>query len=235
MAAYFITGTGTDIGKTWLCAALLSDWRAQGLATQAIKPVMSGVNPAELEAGDAGALLQAQGQAVNAATVAAIAPWCFAAPLSPDMAAALEGRTIAFDELVAFSCRAASTDFYTLIEGIGGVMVPIDDTHTVLDWIIAVAAPTVLVAGSYLGSMSHTLTALKALSSAGAAVAAIVVNESQGSSVDLDATVESLRRHAGNVPVFAVHRTSPTADLAALARLLGDRLYSATSLSPSRS
>jgi dethiobiotin synthetase len=236
LAAYFITGTGTDIGKTWLCAALLSYWRTQGLTTQAIKPVMSGVDPAALEASDAGALLLAQGLPVNAQTVAAIAPWRFAAPLSPDMAAALEGRAIDFDELVAFSCRATSADFYTLIEGVGGVMAPLDAKHTVLDWIVAVAAPTILVAGSYLGSMSHTLTALKTLSSAGAAIAAIVVNESVGSTVELIATVDSLRHHAAGVPVLAVHRVSAAADVAALARLLDDRLYSATSLrsSPSR-
>jgi dethiobiotin synthetase len=146
------------------------------------------------------------------------------------MAAALEGRAIAFDELVEFSCRATSADFYSLIEGVGGVMVPLDAKHTVLDWILAVGVPTVLVSGSYLGSMSHTLTALNALSNAGAAIAAIVVNETIGSAVGMAATVDSLRRHAAGVPVLAVHRASATADVASLARRLDDRLYSATSL-----
>jgi dethiobiotin synthetase len=109
-------------------------------------------------------LLAALGREAGAAELDAIAPWRFAAPLSPDMAAALEGREIDFDALVAFSRRAVSADFHApLVEGVGGVMVPLDQTHTVRDWVAASGLPAVLVAGSYLGSMSHTLTALEAL------------------------------------------------------------------------
>ena len=219
MTTYFITGTGTDIGKTWVSCALLRHWRVQGLTTRAFKPVMSGVDTNDLATSDAGQLLLAQGLEVTAANVAEIAPWRFTAPLSPDMAAAAEGRHIDFDELLAFNRRPTSADLrtITLIEGVGGVMVPLDERHTVLDWAEALAVPVVLVAGSYLGSMSHTLTALLALKTRGIPVAAVVVNETPASGVALDATLSSLARHAQGIPLLGIRQALPEAGITALA------------------
>ncbi len=219
MTTYFITGTGTDIGKTWVSCALLRHWRVQGLTTRAFKPVMSGVDTNDLATSDAGQLLLAQGLEVTAANVAEIAPWRFTAPLSPDMAAAAEGRHIDFDELLAFNRRPTSADLrtITLIEGVGGVMVPLDERHTVLDWAEALTVPVVLVAGSYLGSMSHTLTALLALKTRGIPVAAVVVNETPASGVALDATLSSLARHAQGIPLLGIRQALPEAGITALA------------------
>jgi dethiobiotin synthetase len=166
MSACFITGTGTGIGKTWLTCALLRYWRAAGRQPAGFKPVLSGFDAALAQASDADLILQALGRDVTPAALEDIAPWRFVAPLAPDMAAAHEGRTIDFDALVGFTRRIrrlASADSLTLIEGVGGVMVPLDERHTVRDWIVASGLPCVLVAGSYLGSLSHTLTALEAL------------------------------------------------------------------------
>ena len=98
--------------------------------------------------------------------VAEITPWRFAAPLSPDMAAAREGRRLDLGDIVAY-CRAAHGD-PLLIEGIGGAMVPLNDEHTVLDWIADLGAPALVVTGSYLGTISHTLTTLAAISAVAA-------------------------------------------------------------------
>jgi dethiobiotin synthetase len=219
--AHFITGTGTDIGKTWLACALLRHWRAEGRQPAAIKPVLSGFDPLRPQASDAGALLTALGREASNAELDAIAPWRFAAPLSPDMAAAREGRRIDFQQLVGFTRRAASADSCaTLVEGVGGVMAPLDATHTVRDWIAASGLPCVLVAGSYLGSLSHTLTALEALQRVGAGVTAIAVNESPGSTVSLDATLETLSRHAHDIPLVGIERAGPQAGMTRLAGLL---------------
>lgn len=221
MGANFITGTGTDIGKTWLACALLRHWRATGLAPAAFKPVLSGFDPLRPELSDAGALLLALGRESSPAELDAIAPWRLAAPLSPDMAAAREGRRIDFAELVDFSRQAvAAPDRPLLIEGVGGVMAPLDEQHTVRDWIAASGLPSVLVAGSYLGSLSHTLTALEALQRVGAGVTAIVVNETPGSAVALDATLESLSRHAPGIAVVAIARADLRAGVTRLAGLL---------------
>jgi dethiobiotin synthetase len=221
MGANFITGTGTDIGKTWLACALLSHWRGEGRRPAAFKPVLSGFDPALPLASDAGQLLAALGRDVTNAALDAIAPWRFTAPLSPDMAAAREGRQIDFAALVEFSRQAiAVPERPLLIEGVGGVMAPLDETHTVRDWIAASGLPCVLVAGSYLGSLSHTLTALEALQKVGAGVAAIAVNETPGSAVALDATLDSLSRHAGSISLIALPRASSEAGINRLAELL---------------
>jgi dethiobiotin synthetase len=227
---YFITGTGTDIGKTWLSCALLHYWRAQGLATRAYKPVLSGFTEQEAVLSDAGALLEAQGllscDGSANAEIANIAPWRFAAPLSPDMAAALEGRKIEFSELTGFTRRVTSTNWRaerTLVEGVGGVMVPLDDTHTVRDWIAASELPCVLIAGSYLGSLSHTLTALAALNQVGVQVAAVAVNESLASTVALPSAIQSLARHADGVKIIAIERENSASGIAELAMHLESR------------
>ncbi|MDZ4253501.1 MAG: dethiobiotin synthase [Sulfuritalea sp.] len=221
MGANFITGTGTDIGKTWLACALLRHWRVAGRPVTAFKPVLSGFDPQQPQASDAGALLAALGREASAAELDAIAPWRYAAPLSPDMAAAREGRRIDFDELVAFTRRVVSANSGpTLVEGVGGVMVPVDDRHTVRDWIAASALPCVLVAGSYLGSLSHTLTALEALARVGAGVTAIAVNQTPDSAVTLDATLDSLARHVVGIPLVSIARDSPRAGVARLAGML---------------
>jgi len=228
MGANFITGTGTDIGKTWLACALLRHWRAAGLMPAAFKPLLSGFDPLLPQASDAGALLAALGRDASDAELDAIAPWRFAAPLSPGMAAEREGRRIDFAELVGFTRRVTSTSALrpsgnsciTLVEGVGGVMAPLDERHTVRDWIAASGLPCVLVAGSYLGSLSHTLTALEALQRVGAGVTAIVVNETPFSTVALDATLETLSRFVTGIPLTAIARDSARADVAGLARLL---------------
>lgn len=233
MSGHFITGTGTDIGKTWLACALLRLWRGEKRRVFAWKPVLSGFDPATAGSSDAGALLTALGRDPGAAELEAIAPWRFAAALSPDMAAAREGRCIDFAELVEFTRRCqpakrnpesalpAGNDYeYVLVEGVGGVMAPLDGQHTVRDWIAACGMPAVLVAGSYLGAMSHTLTALEALQKVGAGVTAIVVNESPGSSVSLEETLESLSCHTGGIPLMGIVRQRPDAGIARLATLL---------------
>lgn len=204
----FVTGTGTDIGKTYVSCGILRQ-----RPVRALKPVMSGYDPLNPAASDAGHLLAARGIVPTEAAIAAISPWRFAAPLSPDMAARREGRTISFDALVEF---CASTE-PVLIEGVGGAMVPLDDRHTVADWIACLSIPVLLVGGSYLGALSHMLTALAGLR--GARIAAVVINETPGSSVELEQTAATLR-HFCAAPVHVIARDAPAGDFAALAALV---------------
>jgi dethiobiotin synthetase len=221
MSAYFITATGTDVGKTFVAAGLVRTLRAQGKAVRALKPVVSGFDMAKARASDPGVLLEAMGEAVTQETVARISPWRYAAPLSPDMAAAREGREIDFDALIAF-CRKAAPGTL-LVEGVGGVMVPLDARHTVLDWMAALQIPAILVAGSYLGAISHTLTAADAVMRAGVAIAALVVNDSGDGAVPLADTAATLRRFLPATPIATIPRVAQPgearADFARLAAL----------------
>lgn len=211
MTSLFITSTGTGIGKTFVTAGLIDYLRSQGRKADAFKPVISGFDPKTVEDSDTGILLSAMDRPLNDAEIERISPWRFAAPLSPDMAAAKEKRAIDFDALVAFSQSAmASSSDFTLIEGVGGIMVPLDRTHTVLDWIKALNIPVLLVAGSYLGAVSHTLSAVAVLRQNGCSLETIVVSETAGSGVGLDDTAGTISRFARNVGIVAVPRAINT-------------------------
>src|SRR6266478_5790422 len=93
-----------------------------------------------------------------------------------------------------------------VIEGIGGIMVPLDARHTVLDWMIEIGLPAILVAGSYVGTLSHTLSALDVLARHKLKVAAVVVSETPGSAATLADTADTIRRFAANIEVFALPR-----------------------------
>jgi len=207
MSAFFVTGSGTEIGKTFVTAALIHELRRRNRPIAALKPVASGFDPLRPEDSDPGMLLAALGEPPTRETLDRIAPWRFRAPLSPDMAAARESRTIDFAALIEHSRNAiAGAPGTLLIEGVGGVMVPLDERHTVLDWIAALRIPAIVMGGSYLGAISHALTALDALRRQDIAIAALVVNEMPQSSVALDETAATVARFAGGVPVVTLSR-----------------------------
>jgi dethiobiotin synthetase len=205
-SAYFVTATGTDIGKTYVTAGLLRLLREEGAS--AIKPVASGFTMETAASSDPGVLLDAMGEPVTEEALARISPWRFAAPLSPDLAAAREGRVIDYGALLEFSrssvARAAGPHF---VEGVGGVMVPLDDRHTVRDWIAALGLPVILVTGSYLGTVSHTLTALDVLARARLKVAALVINETEAGAMPLADTAAMLSRFSGAIPIVTLRRS----------------------------
>jgi dethiobiotin synthetase len=215
MSAFFVTATGTGIGKTFVTAGLIRHLRENGQSASALKPVVSGYDkPA---GSDPALLLEAMGEAVDDAAVARIAPWRFRAPLSPDMAASREHRAIDFDELVAFCRDRALSTGTLLIEGVGGVMVPLDAGHTSLDLMAALRFPAVLVTGSYLGSLSHALTAAAALERAGVKAIAIVINDTGTDEVPLTDTAATLRRFLPQHEIAILPRHADGLDFAPLA------------------
>jgi dethiobiotin synthetase len=205
LSAIFITATGTDVGKTFVATSLIRHLRRMGRLVDAIKPVVSGFDPAQAVTSDPGLLLQALGLPVTAQEIERISPWRFRDAVSPDLAAEREGRTIEVDAVISF-CQTAvdQRQEVLLIEGIGGIMVPLDAERTILDVMMALQLPLILVTGSYLGTISHTLTALDALYRRGLGVMAIIVSETPGSSVPLDDIVATLARFAE--PVIGLPR-----------------------------
>ena len=208
MTAFFVTGAGTEIGKTFYVARRIARGRAEGERVRALKPVISGFDPENANGTDTGRLLNAMGRPMSEEDIASISPWRYIAPMSPDMAAAREGRNVPVDEIVAF-CRseidaAVASGETLLIEGIGGVMVPLEGTRTVLDLISALSTPAILVGGSYLGALSHTLTALAALQNRDILVERIVISETPGSDIPLSETQYTVERLAAPIPVEAL-------------------------------
>lgn len=225
MSAYFVTATGTDIGKTFVTAGLVRHYRAEGKSVSALKPLVSGFSMERAAASDPGVLLAGLGQPITHKTLDHISPWRFAAPLSPDMAAAREHRSIDFDAMLTFCRKGIAKARGTLfIEGVGGVMVPLDDNYTVLDWMIALRLPVILVAGTYLGTISHTLTALDVLKRAKLEVAALVLNHSGAGTVPIEDTRKTLIRFVAGIPIATLPRVTDAdaarAEFVALAKLL---------------
>jgi dethiobiotin synthetase len=217
MAGVFVTGTGTDVGKTFVTAALVRHLGSIGQVVDAFKPVVSGFDPDNVGGSDPDVLLAALGRPSTTNEIARISPWRFTAPLSPDLAAQKQGATIPFSDVVAFSRQAVSGPGTTFIEGVGGIMVPLDDMHTVLDWMSALSIPVLVVAGTYLGTISHTLTALGVLEARNLKIAGVIVSESPAPGASLADTAASIRRFAPSVPVVELSRvtfgTSPPREL----------------------
>lgn len=209
MSAVFVTGTGTGVGKTFVCAGLIRYFRGRGQPVDALKPLVSGFDPAAPSGSDQAVLLDALGREVTPYELNRVAPWRFLAPLSPDMAARIENKAIDLQAVADF-CRAAiaGSDGALLIEGIGGIMVPLDERHTVLDLMIALKVPLILVAGSYLGTLSHVLSAQEVILRYALDLRAIVVSETEGSPVPLDATLATLANFA-KAPLLGLPRQVP--------------------------
>ena len=221
MRRIFVTGAHTDVGKTFVACGLIRQARAMGLSVEALKPVASGFDPDAWADSDPGRLLSALGASLDVDELHRMTPWRFAAPLAPPMAARLEGRELplsAIAELCAKRLADSRADLF-VIEGVGGVMSPLADDATGLDLMLALDLPVLLVGGSYLGGISHNLTALEVLRARGQAVAAVVLSQdAQADAPDFAATLALTAAHAGPTPVLPAPRSgSPDWAKAALA------------------
>ena len=183
MKRLFLTGNGTDVGKTLIAAIL-----CQALGAEYWKPVQCG----SLERSDSDLVRE---------LVTNISFKChpeglrLKAPMSPHAAAALEGRKIGLAELIA-----PITDNLLLIEGAGGLMVPLNQYELMLDLIAALEAEVVVVSRNYLGSINHTLLTLEALKARGLPIAGIIFNGgSTPSSEDIIQSYSKIRC-LGHVP-----------------------------------
>lgn len=207
MTPLFIASSGTGIGKTLVTAALTWQLRRAGRTVRVLKPVISGYTEESRAESDTAILLQSLELPDSPEAVETVSPWRFAAPLSPDMAAAREGRTLDLEAIVGF-CRdaLAGSEDALLVEGVGGVMVPLTERETVLDWMAALGAPALLVVGSYLGTISHTLTAVAAVRARGIPLAGLVISESGESPVPVAETRETIQRFIGDIRIGEVPR-----------------------------
>lgn len=195
MTAIFITATGPDVGKTLVVASLIRHLQQIGHTVDAIKPIVCGYEPAQAATSELATLIAALGLPFSPESIERISPWRFRAALPPDLAAQLERRSIDVDEVVAY-CKTAveRRRGVLLIEGVDGVMTPLDPNRTILDVMMALRLPLILVTGSYRGALSHTLTALNSLFRRDINLLATIVSETPGSKIPLDEVVASIGR-----------------------------------------
>lgn len=201
MRPIFVTGTGTDVGKTHILCAMLEAHRKAGGKARVMKPVISGFDPARLNETDTIRLMRANGDTLNGEGVQAVSPFRFKAPLSPDMAAYREHRELTIETVVNWCLDRIDRAVPTIIEGAGGVMSPLTMDGLNLDLIQELDARPILVTGAYLGAISHTLTALRVMDRS----CAVIVNDWKASPVPAVDTARSIQRFAprADVRVFS--------------------------------
>lgn len=199
----FITGTDTGVGKTVIAAALAWQLKRQGVHVGVMKPIETGTSTSRLTQSDA-ARLQAVVECDDA--LGAVCPFQFPLPLAPLAAAQAEGRGIDMRVIQKVYRLLSGRYEYMVVEGLGGVHVPIAPNTNLMDMIIRLKLPVVVVGRGGLGGINHALMTLETLRRRRIRIAALVLNQTQPARSQLDrmqerTTVEILRKQAG-VPVF---------------------------------
>lgn len=180
----FVTGTDTDCGKTTIAGGIARVLLKKGLNVGVMKPVATWGDPAR-EPGirtkwiseDALHLRQA---AATSDALDLINPVCFKAALAPWPAARMENKTIDLNRVMAAYRQLCQRHDYMVVEGAGGIMVPITREFFVVDLMVRMRLAAIVVAHPDLGTLNHTLLTVKTLKAYGVPLAGIIVNNYQG-------------------------------------------------------
>lgn len=173
MSKIFITGIGTDVGKTVVAAIV-----TESLKADYWKPIQSGLEETD----------KATISTLLSNTITTIHPEAYrlVTPMSPHKAAQIDGLTIDLDNI-----KRPDTDNTLVIEGAGGLLVPLNDKDTIVDLIMP-EDKVILVSSGYLGSINHTLLSAAFLKAQGLNCVGIIYNH-----VDLDGTIEVIEKMTG--------------------------------------
>lgn len=225
----FVTGTDTGVGKTFVAGGLLAALRRRGIDAVPMKPVQTGCRgpAAALQAPDLTQALRVAQWVPGAAERALMAPYRFRPACSPHLAAALAGTRIRMDRILGAAHRLAAHHEALVIEGAGGLYVPLNRRDTMLDLMRALSLPAILVARPGLGTLNHTLLSLGALRAAGLTVLGVVVSQAEpGTWGRIEADNVTTIGRMGKVPVLAVlrHRGEDHETDSAAVRRVMDRL-----------
>jgi dethiobiotin synthetase len=171
MNGFFITATDTGVGKTEIACAMIRAARAAGVDAVGMKPAQSGHVPGEPS--DAERLRDA---AEGVEPLAEICPYSLQAPLAPAVAARLEGRVIELGRIVAAARALAARHDAVVVEGAGGLLVPLTERESYADLAVALGLPLVVVARAGLGTVNHVLLTVEAARRRGLEIGAVVLN-----------------------------------------------------------
>ncbi len=174
----FITGTDTGVGKTYVAAGIASALEQSGIDVGVMKPAETGcaVRKGRMIPQDALRLSEAAGVRDS---LALVNPYRFRKPLAPAVAAGIERKIIDPGKIVSAYRTLARRHDFMIVEGAGGIMVPLQGTYTYLDLAGALGLPVVVVARPSLGTINHTALTLAAIAHRGIPVAGIVINYAQ--------------------------------------------------------
>ena len=169
----FVTGTGTDVGKSVVAAAICAALAARGERVAAFKPAVSGLDESSERWPPDHELLAAVASAGQSPEE--VAPYRFGAPFSPHLAAELLGAAIDPDRIRSGAESAAREADVLVVEGVGGLLVPLTPRYLIRDLAVELGLPIVIAASPALGTINHTLLTIEAARSAGLVVAGVAL------------------------------------------------------------
>jgi len=172
---FFVTGTDTGVGKTVVTAALATAFRADRYDVVALKPFATGAAMIQGRRASADALF-IERAAASGEPIDVINPVLLDAPLAPSVAARLEEREVDVEAAVEHCKRVAARHQLALIEGIGGLLVPLNEGTLVADFAAELGLPIVIVARPDLGTLNHTALTADCARSRGLPIAGVVIN-----------------------------------------------------------
>lgn len=197
MKGLWIVGTDTDIGKTYVTGSILRWLQENNTRPLPVKPVQTG------DVSDVAAALSIGNISPPDDVRPYLAPYHFRDPCSPHLAASREGKKISIPHIIDCIQALQRMGYFPIIEGTGGLLVPLDDQKTFLDLMKALPLPTILVARGALGTINHTLLSLHMLRQAAIPIMGVIINDSHPASGyirdDNPLTISRL----GNVPILA--------------------------------
>ncbi|MGE5386591.1 MAG: dethiobiotin synthase [Betaproteobacteria bacterium] len=213
--AWFVTGTDTEIGKTFVCCALLHAARARSLTAVGMKPVAAGVDGSganeDVEALAAASSLPLAREAIN--------PYLFRPPIAPHIAAAEAGVVIEGKVIRHGYEKLASAAEVVIVEGVGGFRVPLGPGFDAADLAVELALPVILVVGMRLGCINHALLTAEAIERRGLRLAGWVANQIQADMPRFEENIAALSERI-NAPLLGRVPYLPSKDAAQAASCL---------------
>ena len=213
--AYFLTGTDTEIGKTFVTCALLHHAARRGLRAAGLKPVAAGTDESGLN-DDVEAIRAASNVALPPEI---INPYCFKAAVAPHIAAAEENVAIDFGRIAQNCQTARQAAELVIVEGVGGFRVPLGADGDSADLAVALGLPVILVVGMRLGCINHALLTAEAIAVRGLLIAGWVANRVDPSMARFDENLATLRELL-DPPLLGVVPHAPAGGAAGAAEFL---------------
>jgi dethiobiotin synthetase len=173
--AYFITGTDTGIGKTYVACQLIREYVAQGYRVVGMKPVAAGCELVDGQWVNEDVALLTHASNVQA-PLHWVNPYCFKAPIAPHIAASQEGVDIQLEVIQRAFTELTHLADIVVVEGAGGLLVPLNSNETIADLIALLNIPIIFVVGMRLGCINHALLSLAVMQSRKLPISAWVAN-----------------------------------------------------------
>lgn len=208
MKGYFVTGTDTDCGKTYVSQILIHALRQKGLTVAPFKPVAAGAEwkNGELRNEDAELLIKA---ANFKGSYSSVNPYCFEPPIAPHIAAEEQDIQIELQRLSDGCLQLSKQADVVVVEGAGGWLVPLSDSESIATLAESIGLPVVLVVGMKLGCINHALLSIAAIQGAGLELAGWVANEVQWGMNRFDENLQALNARI-DAPCLGVVRNGET-------------------------